>query len=332
MFRLSIPYLLSIVLFSLQLCSALYPTQLIYEFPNGTFVENLAVRPNGAILTTLATAPELYLIQPSSINPDPQLIHRFEGSTSTTGITEVSPDSFLIAVTSVSAPGQPIPGSSSVWRVTFPSRHSSKAKVVKIADLPNVLSPNGLAALDRKQVLLADSFKGVIIVIDIATGISKVAIQDPLLTPNERVPFGVNGLKIQGHTLYFTNTAQRLLGRIEIERRSGTARGPASVVVNTLPPAFGYDDFALNGTGQAFVANAEGNFIERVDLRTRQRTVVAGNINSTDIAEPTSAAFGRNGREDVLYVTTAGGFFFPINGDEIIGGQLVAVKLGNKIW
>ena len=56
--------------------------------------------------------------------------------------------------------------------------------------------------------------------------------------------------------------------------------------------------------------------------------ILAGNINSTDIAEPTSAAFGRNGKENILYVTTAGGLFFPVNGTEVVGGQLVAVLLG----
>ena len=140
----------------------------------------------------------------------------------------------------------------------------------------------------------------------------------------------MNGLKIQGHTLYFTNTAQNLLGRVEIDLQTGAARGPGSIIVNTLPPAKGYDDVALSSKSEAFVSNAAGNFIERFDLVTRQQTIIAGEINSTEIAEPMSAAFGRNGKEDILYVTTAGGLFFPVNGNQVVGGQLVAVKLGKK--
>ena len=57
------------------------------------------------------------------------------------------------------------------------------------------------------------------------------------------------------------------------------------------------------------------------------QSVIAGNLNSTAIAEPTSAQLGRNG---VLYVTTAGGLAVPVvvGGEEVrVGGQLVAVDL-----
>lgn len=82
--------------------------------------------------------------------------------------------------------------------------------------------------------------------------------------------------------------------------KTGAARSPASTIVNTLPPALGYDDFASGDQGEAFVTNNADNFIERVDLGSQRQTIVVGNINSTDIAEPTAADFGRNGREDTL--------------------------------
>ena len=55
---------------------------------------------------------------------------------------------------------------------------------------------------------------------------------------------------------------------------------------------------------------------------------IAGDLNSTSIAQPTSAAFGRNGDEGVLFVSTAGGLGIPVNGNEIVGGQIVAVRVG----
>jgi len=49
-------------------------------------------------------------------------------------------------------------------------------------------------------------------------------------------------------------------------------------------------------------------------------------MGSTEIAEPTSAQFGRTLRDrKTLYVTTAGGLGVPVNGTEVVGGQLVAV-------
>lgn len=54
--------------------------------------------------------------------------------------------------------------------------------------------------------------------------------------------------------------------------------------------------------------------------------MVAGDVNSTMIAEPTPARFWITlSDRDMLYVTTAGGLQAPVNGDEIVGGQLVAV-------
>ena len=52
--RLSISVLVFLININFQSCAALYPTQLIYEFPNPTLVKNLAIRADDSILTTLA--------------------------------------------------------------------------------------------------------------------------------------------------------------------------------------------------------------------------------------------------------------------------------------
>ena len=66
------------------------------------------------------------------------------------------------------------------------------------------------------------------------------------------------------------DTAQNILGRVEIDPKTGLPVGPPSVIANTLPPSLGYDDFALNSKGEAFVANVAGNFIERIDSKGKQ--------------------------------------------------------------
>jgi hypothetical protein len=67
----------------------------VWQFPNGTFVENLAVRSNGQILATLLSVPELYQVDPIG-GRHPQLIHRFPMVTGLTGITEVEKDVFVV--------------------------------------------------------------------------------------------------------------------------------------------------------------------------------------------------------------------------------------------
>ncbi len=87
-----------------------------------------------------------------------------------------------------------------------------------------------------------------------------------------------------------------------------------------------YDDFALDGRGDAFLVTVKGNSIEEVGRAGKPQVAIAGAVNSTEIAEPTAARFGRTMADrEILYVTTAGGLTALVNGDEIVGGQLVAI-------
>lgn len=63
-----------------------------------------------------------------------------------------------------------------------------------------------------------------------------------------------------------------------------------------------------------------------------QTAIIAGSLNSTEIAEPTSAAFGRGseGQESKLYVTTGGGSGENVDVDGVetaVGAQLLEIQL-----
>lgn len=62
-------------------------------------LENFEAWPSGSILARLASSPELYLVQPSSTAANPQPVHRLDGSTTVTHITEVLFNSFQVTVT-----------------------------------------------------------------------------------------------------------------------------------------------------------------------------------------------------------------------------------------
>ena len=321
--------ILTTCFFGSQFCNALHSVQLITQFPNGSFLENLAVRNDGSIVVNFITSSDVYLIQPSAEHANPRLVHTFEGSTSVIGFAEVAPDSFVVTVTSLSGLGQSIPGSSSLWRIDFERPFSEKAKVTQVTKLPKIGFPNGLAKMNENKVLLADSTNGVVDVVDVQAGTFDVALTDTLLARTSG-PLGVNGIRIRGDDLYFTNPAQNLFGRLPLDLKTGAARGPANTIFTGPPSTAAFDDFALSESGVAFLASAFSNVIERVNVRTKREIIVAGNLNSTVIAEPTSAAFGRNGKEDMLFVTTGGGHFIPVDGNEIIGAQLLAIKLEKK--
>ena len=105
--------------------------------------------------------------------------------------------------------GQPAPGSTTLWRVTFSARKPKKADVTFIAQPSQVLAPNGLVALNENKVLLADSANSLVFIFDInsANPAGDYSVfYDPLFESNGRKEGGVNGLKIRGNTLYFTST------------------------------------------------------------------------------------------------------------------------------
>ena len=176
-------------------------------------------------------------------------------------------------------------------------------------------------------MLAADSAKGVVWAVDVETGDSRIAISDPLMLPTSAFPLGINGLHIRDQTLYFTNSALDLFAKIPIHH-DGTAAGSA-VNISHAPADASYDDFAISENSDlAFLVTNTGNSLEDVGLRGEPQVIVAGNLNSTELAEPTSAAFGRGeGGEGVVYVTTGGGLVAPVNGDETVGAQLVAVDI-----
>ncbi|KAL8702314.1 MAG: hypothetical protein Q9201_004484 [Fulgogasparrea decipioides] len=327
-------------LFPPSFAAVSYPTELVYQFPNGTWLENLAVRPSGSILTTVLSAPTLYLLQPGAEKQEARLIHNFSSHTGLFGITETAPDTFEVVATNFSfATGSASPGSSAIYRVRFPHRYSAKAVVSLTLRLPvDVGIPNGLATLNRDTILVADSQKGVVLVVDTRTGTSNVTIAEPSFAPTASLPPGVNGLKVEGNQLFFTNTRQNLLGRIMLDPKTGAATSPATVIAHVLtgpqfPPSGHYDDFALSPNGKvAYIATGGGNTLVRVDTRTSKQEIVAGDLNSTAIAGPTAVVFGRGANRGSLFVTTIGGLGAPANGNEAVGGQLVKVQLGDDCY
>lgn len=310
-------------------CSASDPTRLVYEFPKGTWLENLAVRPCGDVLLTVLTSPDLYLINPLISNPKPTLVHHFPSVLGLLGITETDPYTFYVVGGNLSFSTLSFaPDSVQIFRVQFRLlKPNQPAKISLTATLPDVLFPNSLIALTPTTLLLADSTKGAVWAIDTRTGSSRIAIEDPLFsvtTASSKI--GINGIKLLDNTLYFTNGAQGIFGKVSINPTTGAALGPAKKISNSAPGA-SYDDFALSRfRDAAFLADGGGDSIAEVKLDTGKTTIIAGRVNTTEIAESTSAQFGRTVFDsDILYVTTAGGLAVPVNGDEVVGGQFVAV-------
>lgn len=108
-----------------------------------------------------------------------------------------------------------------------------------------------------------------------------------------------------------------------------------------------FDDFAISPNGfklantsdtdriYAYAATAGYNWILQIsfnqDGRMNQTALIAGSEDSTAVAEPTGAAFGRGeGQLNKLYVTTGCGSGQNVDVDGIetaVGAQLLEIQL-----
>ncbi|CDM30110.1 hypothetical protein DTO013E5_8132 [Penicillium roqueforti] len=115
--------ILLLLTFIYTLCLAHSPNlREIHRSPNGTWVENIAVRPDGNLLVAVLSTAELWEIDPSipSGPSSANLVHHFDGAEDADGITELSPDIYAVIA------------SNSVWTVDLkhhrnaPSQFSSQ--------------------------------------------------------------------------------------------------------------------------------------------------------------------------------------------------------------
>ncbi|KAL7626432.1 hypothetical protein AAE478_003204 [Parahypoxylon ruwenzoriense] len=311
--------------------------QTVYEFPNNSFIENLAVRSNGQILVTDLTSTELFLIDPN-LPGHAVVVHNFTEAHALSGIAEYEPDVFAILAGDyffgTTNFGQ---GTWTLWRVDLRGvdiRNAAlmgRPKVSKIRQISQGQLLNGLSKLSDKdkRLIVGDTLAGVIYRVDTKTGDYEVVINSTYLSKLD-TPHGVNGLHVFGNTLYFANSGQNTLVKVPINE-DGTTAGQFTIIAKTIRPNDEYDDFTLDRDGNIFVATEGGNTILQVSADGKRQVIVAGGLNSTAVAEPTSAAFGRGlFDKNVLYVTTAGGSAIPVNGNIVIPGKLLAVKINSK--
>ncbi|KAL6697073.1 hypothetical protein J3F84DRAFT_406761 [Trichoderma pleuroticola] len=300
----------------------LNPVHTVFQFPPNTFFENLAVRSNGEILTGLLNQPQLFAI----------LVHEFADSLGLAGIAEYEPDTFAVISGRFNIhTGDVGPGS---WNGNV--LHGSP-NVSLIANVASANFLNGITLLSQSKgtFLLSDVNAGVVYRLD-TQGNYEVVINSTMTNsvPDPPVPpAGVDGLHVHHDgdlkALYFVNAGQGLLARVAVSD-NGTPAGNIEIVARPLEPVDTYDDFTLDCDGNIFLMTGSGNGVERISING-QRSIIAGNVNSTAIAEPTSAAFGRGSNDkNILYVSTLGGMEVPVDGNITIGAQLVAVATSSQ--
>ncbi|KAH7311062.1 hypothetical protein BKA65DRAFT_370396, partial [Rhexocercosporidium sp. MPI-PUGE-AT-0058] len=267
------------------------------------YAENLAVRSNGKVLVTIIGAPEIWQIDP--VTSTGELLYTFPTGVfygnCTLGITEYAPDIFAIAVGNFNIPSvSGVEGSWAIWSLDL---SFGRVDVNMITDIAPAVFLNGLTSLAPDEngnfLLVADSYLGLIYRVDVVEGTWTIFLDDPLLKRNTTaaIQIGVNGIRVyddslSGRYLYFDNSGQApMFARVRV---SGdlTADGSVEVIATaaTFPvntQYYGYDDFAFDVNGDAWLATNPSRSIVKFDSDSGQ-VVKAGGLNDETLTGCTS--------------------------------------------
>ena len=306
-----------------ETASPLY-SEVVAQFPNGTKVENIVIRPNGQILITLFSAPEVIQVDPTGAVA-PFVIATLPDVKSATGITEFQSDVFYVGGGTTSSEFVTVPQSYAVFQLnltTFTPSTPTPVAVTKIATIPDALLLNGITAFDVDAGLLiaADSFVGAIWSLNIFTGEVGEPIQSatmqPTTPPTNGIPFGINGLKVKGRTVYYNNYDTGIQYRY-LANADATPAGPVETFVTGLT---GADDFEFDVYGNTYLTrNYAGSALQFISADGKVSKAIAG------LKGPTSLQWGRTAADNtVVYITSDGG----LAGPNKVGGAVFKVDVG----
>ena len=310
------------------------PIEVIHEFPKATWLENLAIRPNGDILAT-QTLPvaQLWSVDPKK-SREPVIVAKFPEVESLSGITELGNDKYYIAGGNLEfAELLGKKGSFKIWEIDFSAGGEAPKKRL-VAELSEALFINGMCTLNDKLILLADSNLGGVWSLDVETGLVTWVIEDAAMAKTEYFNLGLNGIKVLDGYLYFTNSAQGSLCKIPIDMKSGKSTGSSTKISSSMP-----DDLVIDAAGNIWIAeNPRDQFAvvpnalatSATDLDV---THIAGTAGGDELAGPTAVRFGRlENDKHSAYLTTTGSGEHYAKQDWRVGGTVSRIDLGSEFF
>ncbi|TVY80335.1 hypothetical protein LSUE1_G005676, partial [Lachnellula suecica] len=335
-------YLLASLVLSLTAASVELSVRTVYQFAsNDTWLENVAVRSNGIILTTEIGPPASILaFDPRESNATKQVLMTFDTAPSLSGITEGAHDVFYVtgANTTFDNIEDPPTNATHVWQVDFnqnttTTQNTTKPAIKLVARPEAPTGFNGMAAFNENIILASATYQDSIFAVDVTTGRTWEAIKDDLMTQ-------INGIKVQDGFVYWTVGGDFCRAKLYPNVTAGTgeiiAKGSAFDDFALSPNGFKLNTTVGNSTKYAYAATAGYNSILQISFNSKdggmnETETIAGSEYSTEIAEPTGAAFGRGvGQLNKLYVTTGSGSGENVDVNGVataVGAQLLEIQL-----
>ncbi|KAH8799057.1 hypothetical protein F5884DRAFT_687198 [Xylogone sp. PMI_703] len=308
------------------------PARMVHQFPNPTWIENIAVRANGdLLLTTVAPNASLYVLenpQAQASQPSVKLLNTF-GVDSLTGIAETHPDKFVVVGGNFSGNAVGVQGSFAAWTVDF-GFNDVAPQIKTVAHLSKAVFLNGVTTVPGcNEVLIADSTLGLAWHLNVETGDYEVGIRRPEMAPTQDAPLkiGVNGIHYFNGYVYWTNSFEATLYRIEVGRQGHPAPGAVVETVAKVNASF-LDDFTIDTNATTWATTHLDNRLVTIKPNGVS-VVVEGSLHELTVTGDTACQFGRTEEDkDTLYVVTDGGlaaYALHVNGTIVEGGKVVAI-------
>lgn len=266
---------------------ALIPAQTIAEFPVNTFLESIVVGKNNTLFITNHYEGKIIKIGADGV----PIIHAIVTGKAT-GLA-ITPEGELL-LSGWDEAEIPV-----VWKI------STTGTIELLVKIPEALFLNGLTKLKDNCYLIADSYRGAIWELNIATKSMSIWLENSDLarsSPEEVFP-AVNGLKIYNNFLYASNTQKQQLVKIPILEDS--LPGTPEIFLTGI----NLDDFAFDEMGNLYGTTHVFNSVVKI---SPDRTVTTIAQLEQGMAGSTALAFGSTGSDRTnIYVTTNGGMSYP---------------------
>lgn len=278
----------------------LVDSKIVQEFKRFEFLESIASGKDGSIYTTNLMQGIVYRIKDGKVT---SLID-FDGML--VGLTFLDDNNLLVT------------GSSNKKEAII-LQINIKTKESKIlARVPEAMLLNGITKLDNNNFLIADSFKGVIWKLNIKDSSVKLWLKHDLLSsPSvEKQSPGVNGIKLQGNSIYASNSGKMLMVKIPI-LKGGVSGNPEVFHKNVF-----MDDFEMDSKNNVYGATHIYDKIIKI-TPTGEVSVIAkaeqGVIGCTCLT-------WKDGKKESLLVSSNGGMLKE-NKAEVVTAKIVELNL-----
>ena len=279
------------------------PSKIVATWPAGTFAENLAALPDGAILVSLHSHKRIDRYDPAS----GKVTTFLELPAPAAGLSfDASGYLWVTGGALGAAPGY-------VWRV------DRSAAVQPWVEIPDAYFMNGCTSVAGGTLLVCESATGRVLAVDQSAKKWRVWLADQRLAPSDPQMPGANGIKVFGGHAYISVTDSNTLYRVKLA--GAEAAGSLEVVAENLRA----DDFAFAASGALYIATHPAQSVVRLTPQGR-RTTIAG--PKEGLVGSTACAFGKAAADaKALYVTTTGGVYFPYEG-VLQEAKLVRLEVG----